>query len=66
MLPNQWTGSTVFKLKSPEGANAPDGGSKHGTRTAAPAPPDKAVFQKLGSLLGAFRSTKRPDSGPLA
>eukprot|EP00969_Alexandrium_andersonii_P266445 11776389-Alexandrium_andersonii.AAC.1 len=48
MLPNQWTGSTVFKLRDPKGAPAPAGDPKRGGRTAAPALPNKAEFQALG------------------
>eukprot|EP00969_Alexandrium_andersonii_P030652 1336794-Alexandrium_andersonii.AAC.1 len=64
MLPNQWTGSTVFKLKDPKGANAPVGTPKHSNRAAAPALQDKAGFRALGPLLGVFSSIKSPDTGP--
>eukprot|EP00969_Alexandrium_andersonii_P263443 11643452-Alexandrium_andersonii.AAC.1 len=66
MLPNQWTGSTVFRLKETPGAHASSGNPKPSSRTAAPALPDGVEFRTLGALLGAFSSINCPDSGPLA
>eukprot|EP00969_Alexandrium_andersonii_P303993 13437421-Alexandrium_andersonii.AAC.1 len=66
MLPNHWTGSTVFRLKEPRGARVPVGDLRSGNRAAVPALQSEAGFEELGCLLGDFNTVQCPDSGPLA
>eukprot|EP00969_Alexandrium_andersonii_P331424 14648239-Alexandrium_andersonii.AAC.1 len=66
MLPNQWTGSTVFRLKESQGASVPEGNLMSSNRTAAPVLQGEAEFRVLGDLLGEFSAIQCPDSGPLA
>eukprot|EP00969_Alexandrium_andersonii_P126377 5586287-Alexandrium_andersonii.AAC.1 len=66
MLPSRWAGSTVFRLKEPQGAHVTAGDLRSSNRTAAPALQSGAEFEELGCFLGEFSTIQCLDSGPLA